>query len=273
MNTNMETTVAIVCSNDHLIKKCLDSIPKNTKIIVVLNFPDNYVLETVKNDKRIKICRCDERNLGKLRQIAIDNCKTPAILFVDSDCILEKDTISIVEKELENAYAVNIPLHFAYNNYSTKIVSLCRKYTTPDSLLYMPFAFRISIQNKIGKLFNDKLYWGEDSDQRKRMKEKNIDYIISKSFITHKVLTIKEDAKSSMRLGVGTYVQEINNINKKRSFLKDISIFHEIVYAIKCHIMTHSLMAGLYHFFIWRPTYKYGYWKEKFKNGNKSKNN
>lgn len=269
----MNLTIAIVCSNDHLIKKCLNSIPKQTPIIVVLNYPSEYVSTIVENDRRVTICRCDERNLGKLRQIAVDNCKTPAICFIDSDCILAKNMVSTVEKELESAVAVNIPLHFDYNNLSTKVVSLCRKYTTPDTLLYMPFAFQISIQKDIGKLFNDKLSWGEDSDQRKRMKEKGLEYIISKSYVIHKVLTIKEDAKSSMRLGVGTYIQEINGINKKRSFLRDISIFHELVYAIKCHIMTRSFLAGLYHFFIWRPTYKYGYWKEKILNGNKNKNN
>ena len=269
----MKVTVAIVCRNDKLITKCLESIPKNTPIITVLNYPDEYVLEVVKKDKRVTSYRCDERNLGKLRQLAVDNCKTEAICFVDSDCILEKDTIKIIEEELDSSYAVNIPLHFDYYNYSTKIVSLCRKYTTPDKLLYMPFAFRIDIQNKIGKLFNEKLSWGEDTDQRIRMKEHNIEYVISKTHITHKALTIKEDAKSAIRLGEGTYNQVRNNIIKKRSFLKDISIFHEIAYAIKCHIFTKSLLAGLYHFFIWRTTYKYGYWKEILKNGNKHKNN
>lgn len=269
----MKVTVAIVCSTDRLIKKCLKSIPEDIPIIVVLNYPDKYMLDLTNKDKRITTYRCDERNLGKLRQIAVNNCKTPAICFVDSDCILEKDTISIVEKELEESPVVNIPLHFAYNNFSTKIVSLCRKYTTPDKLLYMPFAFRIDIQKKIGKLFNEKLSWGEDTDQRIRLTKKNIKYIVSNTFITHKVLTVKEDSKSSIRLGEGTYIQVINNIIPKRSFLKDISIFHEIIYAVKCHKMTHSFIAGLYHFFIWRPAYKYGYWKEMFKHGNKSKNN
>ena len=269
----MKLTVAIVCSTDHLIKKCLDSIPDNIPIIAVLNYPDEYVLDVVKKDKRVTIYRCDERNLGKLRQIAVDNCKTEAICFVDSDCVLEKKLIPTLLKELKNSDAINIPLHFDYYNLSTKVVSLCRKYTTPDKLLYMPFVFKLSIQNKIGKLFNEKLYWGEDSDQRKRILENNLNYAISSSFVTHKALTIKEDSKSAKRLGVGTYVQEINGLNKPRNFLKDISIFHEIVYAIKCHKMTKSFLAGLYHFFIWRPAYKYGYWKEKIKNGNKKKKN
>lgn len=266
----MKLTVAIICSKDHLIKKCLDSLPMDIPIIVILNNPDDYVLNLVNSDNRIKMYRKDERNLGKLRQMAVDKCNTPAICFIDSDCVVEPNTISIIENELEKAYAVNIPLHFDYNNFLTKIVSLCRKYTTPDKLLYMPFAFRINIQDQIGKLFNEKLFWGEDSDQRKRMKENGIDYIISNSFITHKGLTVKEDIKSSIRLGEGTYIQEKNGINNKRSFWKDLSIITEIKNAYGCTKMTNSVLAGIYHFLIWRPTYKYGYWKEKFKNENKN---
>lgn len=81
----MKLTVAIICSNDHLIQRCLNSIPKKTPIIVILNNPDEYVLKVVENDKRIKVYRHDERNLGKLRQLAVDNCKTPAICDVSID--------------------------------------------------------------------------------------------------------------------------------------------------------------------------------------------
>lgn len=255
----MKLTIAIICSNDHLIKKCIESIPKNVPIIVVLNYPDDYVLNYVKKNKQITVYRCDERNLGKLRQLAVDKCKTHAICFIDSDCVLSDGLVNTVEQELDTSYAVNIPLDFDYNNLSTKVVSLCRKFTTPDKLLYMPFAFRIDLQNKIGKLFDERLYWGEDSDQRKRLKEKGMSYTISKARVTHKKLTVKEDTKSAIRLGLGTYVQEQNNINDSRSLLKDISIINEIKGAHQCYKFTNSFLAGLYHFFVWRPAYKYGY--------------
>ena len=269
----MKLSIAIVCSNDHVIKRCLESIPKKIPIIVVLNFPDEFVLETIKQYDNVTTYRCDERNLGKLRQLAVDKCRTPAICFVDSDCVIQPGLIKIVEKELESYYAVNIPLNFDYYNKSTKIVSKCRKFTTPDKLLYMPFAFRIELQNKIGKLFNERLYWGEDSDQRKRLKSHGIEYAISNSSVLHKALTVKEDSKSALRLGLGTYIQEKNGLNEKRNILKDLSIISEIRGAYDCYKFTSSFLAGLYHFFIWRPSYKYGYWKERFKDGNKNKSN
>jgi len=269
----MKFTIAIICSNDHLIEKCIKSIPKDIPIIVVLNYPDDYVLNVVNNNKQIKVYRCDERNLGKLRQLAVEKCKTPAICFIDSDCVLSKNLVKTVEKELKKSYAVNIPLDFDYYNYFTKIVSKCRKYTTPDNLLYMPFAFRIELQDKIGKLFDEKLYWGEDSDQRKRMNQHNITYIISKARVLHKALTFKDDSKSAIRLGQGTFVQEINGYNEKRTLKKDLSIIYEIKEAYNCYKLTKSLGASLYHFFIWRISYKYGYWKERYKYENKHKNN
>lgn len=268
----MKMSIAIICSDDHLIKKCLESIPDKVPIILILNYPDEYVLNLVKNNKQISVYRCDERNLGKLRQLAVEKCKTPAICYVDSDCVLSNNLVEMVEKELENNYVVNIPINFDYYNYSTKIVSKCRKYTTPDKLLLMPFAFRLEIQKIIGKLFNENLYWGEDSDQRKRLKENNINYIISKSSVLHKPLTFKEDSKSAIRLGLGTFVQEINGLNSTRSLMKDLSIFSELKGAYECYKLTHSLGASLYHFFIWRPSYKYGYWKARIKNESKCKN-
>ena len=262
----MKLSIAIVCSNDHLISECLKSIPDGIPIIVVLNFPDEYVQQVVEKDKRVTICRYDERNLGKLRQIAADNCKTPGICYIDSDCILGDNLVEIVESELDSYEAVNIPMRYRYNNRRTKAVSDCWVFTTPDKLLLMPFAFRISLQEKIGKLFNESLSWGEDSDQRGRLKEKNIEYAISKAIVYHKILTIKEDSKSAIRLGRGTFIQEQNLKREKRKLLKDLSIIHEIKSAHKCYKKTKSLSAALYHFFIWRPSYKYGYWKVRFKN-------
>lgn len=256
----MKVTVAIVCSTDHLIERCLKSIPLDTPIIVILNYPDDFVLTICEKDERVKIIRYDERNLGKLRQLAADNCNTNAILYVDSDCYLENNVIIEVEKSLEDFYAVNIPVRYDYYNFSTRITSLCRLFNTPDERLFMPFAFCLSLQNEIGKLFDEKLFWGEDTDQRLRMERKNIEYGISNCIIHHKPLTIKEDAKSSYRIGRGSFIQVKNGVLKPRKLFKDLSIIHEIKNAYKCSIYTNSIFAGLYHFFIWRPSYKLGYY-------------
>ncbi len=268
----MKFSIGIICSNDHLIERCIESIPKDIPIIVILNYPDQFVEKAVAGNKQISVYRCDERNLGKLRQLAADKCKTPAICYIDSDCIVPSNLKKELEKYLKKYEAVNIPIDFDYVDRGTKITSNCRKYTTPDELLFMPFAFRLSLQDKIGTLFNDKLAWGEDSDQRWRLKKYNIKYGISKARVKHKPLTIQEDSRSAVRLGRGTYLQEEVLGVKKRSFLHDINVFHEVGSAIKCSRLSKSTLAGLYHFFIWRPAYKYGYWKVRWTNDNQSKN-
>lgn len=261
----MKVTAAIVCSTDHLIKRCLKSIPLTTPIIVVLNYPDDSVLNICKKEERVTIYLYDERNLGKLRQIAVDNCKTDAILFVDSDCYLEDNVISEVEKSLDIYYAVNVPVRYDWVGVETKITSLCRLFNTPDNRLFMPFAFRLSLQDKIGKLFNEKLFWGEDTDQRLRMEKHGIKYGISNCIIHHKPLTFFEDAKSSYRIGRGTFIQVKNGVVKPRRLLKDLSIVHEIKNSYKCTIFTKSFCAGLYHFFVWRPSFKWGYYMARRK--------
>ena len=258
----MDITIAIVCSTDRLIKKCLQSIPLETPIIAVLNYPDTAVLSIVGNDHRVKLIRHDERNLGKLRQLAVDNCETPAICFIDSDCVLSEGGVKILERELDEAVVVNIPIRYAYNDFSTQVVSQCRKFTTPENLLFMPLAFRLDVQSIIGPFFNKNLKWGEDSDQRKRLKEANIEYVVSKTHVTHKALSILEDSQSAIRLGRGTYIQELNALSTPRNIFKDLSILHEINNSMKCWKIA-GFSASVYHFFVWRPSYKYGYWKSR----------
>lgn len=258
----MKVTIAILCSKDHLIKKCFASIPSNVPIIVMLNNPDQYVEKVVMQDKRVTVYRYDEPNLGLLRQMAAEHCKTEGILYLDSDCILAPHTVKYVEDELNSYEAVSIPMRYRYNNLETKIVSECRKFTTPDEMLFIPAAFRISIQDRIGGyLYDEHLEWGEDSDQRIRLEKAKIPFGISKGCVLHKALTIKEDAKSACRLGKGTYIQVKYGVAKPRSLLHDLSIVKELRMARSC-IGRQGILAGLYHLLIWRPVYKYGYWKE-----------
>ncbi len=260
----MKFSVAVICSTDHLIARCLASIPRDIPVIVVLNFPDEYVQRIVYADSRVTVYRHDERNLGLLRQLAAEHCETPAICYLDSDCIFCNGATDAIENELDSFYAVSIPMRYDYNNFATKIVAECRIFTTPDESLFMPFAFRLDIQDLIGKLFHPGLSWGEDSDQRKRISEAGVEFTISKGIVQHKPLTFKEDARSANRLGRGSYIQEKNGLSKPRHLSKDISVIHELKAARKCYKKA-GIWAALYHFFVWRPAYKYGYWKARRK--------
>lgn len=258
----MKITIVILCSKDHLIKMCLASIPKNVPIIVMLNNPDRYVENVVKSDKRVLVYRYDKLNLGLLRQTAVDHCTTPGILFLDSDCVLTRKTVKYVERELDSYEAVSVPMRYRYNSLETKIVSKCREFTTPDSMLFIPSAFRVSVQDRIGGyLFDRRLTWGEDSDQRRRLENAGIPFAISRGCVLHKALTLKEDVRSVYRLGQGTYIQVKYGVTEPRNLKHDLSVIRELKQAFKCACVQ-GILAGLYHLLVWRPVYKYAYWKE-----------
>jgi len=256
----MEITVAIICSSDVLISKCLKSISESTRILVILNNPSEKILDIVSNDSRVKTLRHDNLNLGYLRQLAADNIETKGILYIDSDCVFEKGTIEIVSSELEEFSAVSIPMRYKRESLSTSIVSKCREFTTPDSALFIPAAFRIDLQEKIGGyLYDKRLAWGEDSDQKKRLLKNNISFKISKGLIWHCALNFCSDVKSAVRLGQGRVLQEKYGYFPKRNFWKDILPFNDIRLSVKCAKKV-GFLPSLYHLLVWRPAYKYGYW-------------
>ncbi|HOZ88744.1 MAG TPA: glycosyltransferase family A protein [Bacilli bacterium] len=267
----MELTVAIVCSKDILLARCLKSIPKKYPVLVVLNYPSNEVINIIKQDKRAETIRHDEANLGLLRQLAAEKVKTKGIMYLDSDCVIEEGTIDKVASELDKFPAVSIPMKYKYHNFSTKIVARCREFTTPAEALFMPMAFSIDVQKKIGGyLYDKRLLWGEDSDQRQRIIENNISFTISKGCVWHEALNFRSDSRSAIRLGRGRYIQEQHGYYQKRKLLKDLLPFNKIPVTIKC-IKKIGFLATLYHDLVWRPSYKYGYWKEVVKNGRKNR--
>lgn len=44
----MKFSIAIVVSNDTLLEKCLNSIPQDVPIIIILNFPSKEILDIIK---------------------------------------------------------------------------------------------------------------------------------------------------------------------------------------------------------------------------------
>lgn len=259
----MDITVVIVCSTDIMISKCLQSIPNGISILVVLNNPNKCVLDIVSHDTRVKTIRSDVANLGYLRQMAAEHVTTKGIVYVDSDCVIEPGTIEIVVSELDNFSVVSIPMRYVRENFFTSIVSRCREFTTPDEALFIPAGFRLDIQKKIGGyLFDRRLAWGEDTDQKRRLDKNNISVEISKGLVWHRALGIREDARSAMRLGRGRRIRELAGLSPQRNILRDLSLIFEFRKTWRCFKET-GFLSAVYHFFVWRTCYKVGYWKER----------
>jgi len=86
------------------IKKCLESLQKQTNkenIIVIDGGSKDKTLEFIKNSD-IKIIKQSKKGLANARNLAIDDCKTKFIAFIDSDCYIEKDWSNIITKNFQN---------------------------------------------------------------------------------------------------------------------------------------------------------------------------
>jgi len=92
-------TIIIPCISFKDVKNCLKNIRKNyssVKIIVSLNknFKKN-------NDRNLKIIVSNHKGIGKKRNIAVDECKTKYLAFLDSDAYPAKNWLESSLKYLK----------------------------------------------------------------------------------------------------------------------------------------------------------------------------
>jgi len=100
MNTK-EFTIIIPCVLFNDVKECIKKIRKvykKIKIIVCLNEKKF----TVKKDKNLKFIFTKSKGIGKKRNIAVQNCKTKYLAFIDSDAYPKKGWIESSYKLIKN---------------------------------------------------------------------------------------------------------------------------------------------------------------------------
>jgi len=260
----MDLTLVILCSTDTRLSRCLESIPAGCEVLLILNNPSDEVVLIAERAQGVRVERIDDSNLGRLRQAATKLVDSPAICYVDSDCVLTPGTVEHVREELDSWPAVSVPMRYESHNLSSAIVARCRLFTTPDDALMIPAAFRINLQERIGGyLYDAKLAWGEDSDPAKRLARVGVPFGISRGLVLHRSLGIREDAASARRLGRGRHIRERSGLETPRSFVHDLFSPKEIRLAIDC-VRQNGFLAGLYHALVWRPSYKFGYWRDRW---------
>jgi len=261
----MEVTVAVVCSTDLRLADCLDSIPGNVSAVVVLNFPSRATIAIAARRPNTLVLRCDERNLGKLRQLAVEQAGTEGILFLDSDCILEPRTVEIVRAELDMADAVTVPMRYASTGYLSGLIARCRSYTTPEAGFFVPTAFRVAVGDRIGGyIYDARLEWGEDTEPLPRLQAAGADVAVSEGIVWHRPLSPLEDMRSVRSLGRGRRIRERAGLESPRRVRDDLRVWHELRLSAAC-VRSSGVSAGLYHLVGWRPMYKIGYWAERFR--------
>lgn len=263
----MNLTVIVVCSSDILIEKCLNSIDEDVQTIVVLNHPTPDVERIVQQFAPDAVLRHDERNLGLLRQLAAEAATTARVVYIDSDCAFTPGTLRSIDSALDEYPAVSVPMRYRHTGPITHAVSRCRQFTTPDSALLIPAAYDLSIQSRIGgHLYDPRLAWGEDSDPSRRIRAAGLGIGTSKGLVWHRALGVRDDAASARRLGMGRRLRERILGDSPRVGWRDLLGRGELRGSIACSRYA-GLGAALYHLFVWRPSYKIGYWLERCRHG------
>ena len=122
-------TIIIPCISFKDTKSSIENIRKNykkIKIIVSLNKPTSIE----NKDKNLKVITSKYLGIGKKRNIAVDNCKTKFIAFIDSDAYPKKNWIESSFRYLrkKNIGIVSGPhIDPPAQNYFQMIIGLIKK--------------------------------------------------------------------------------------------------------------------------------------------------
>ena len=194
LNLNNLTFIIVAFKSGHVINECINSLPDNSKIIVIENSLD---LEFKKNLEEkyptIKVIIQENTGMGSANNKGIILCKTDYAFVINPDVKFEKDTINkLIDFSItKDSYAILAPISDDLNhpNYIIKNKNLDNQesnYLNVDSV--DGFAMLI---NK--KKFKDNYYFdenfflyleNEDLCLRKKNEGENI-YVLKTAKINH----------------------------------------------------------------------------------------
>jgi glycosyltransferase involved in cell wall biosynthesis len=89
VSTDKNLTICVLTWNEEeRIGSCLQSLqPCDADILIVDNGSTDRTLEIVSRFSNIRVLRSPENNLGRARAMAVAECETRWIAFIDADCI------------------------------------------------------------------------------------------------------------------------------------------------------------------------------------------
>jgi len=163
LNFNNLTFIIVSFKSGHVIHECINSLPNNSKIIVIENSLDKKFKKNLeKKYPNIKVIIQENTGMGAANNKGIKLCDTDYAFVINPDVKFEKDSIDklIDFSIIKNDYAILAPISDDKNhpNYSIKNKSLLNQelnYLNVDSV--DGFAMLI---NK--KKFKDDYYFDEN---------------------------------------------------------------------------------------------------------------
>ena len=260
-------SIVIPCSDDILIKNCLESIDANVEIIVSLNKPSDAVKKIIDNYPSIKIIETDKKGIALAYNNGIEATSNDWILLMDSDCVFAKDAIVKMWVMSMHFLVIKGRIVFQSKGLISSVIARVREFTTSDTInaYSPPLLFNKKIIEEIGYYFHPDLVWSEDADFNNRVKTKNIQIgYVPEAVILHKPILLAQDIKSAFNYGVGRQIGKELNIYKPHT-IKSV-IFNIITVFINTGkiFIKKGLLPALYYFFLWNPAFRAGTFLQKW---------
>lgn len=152
--------------------------------------------------------------IGHLRNLGIRKARTRFFYFVDSDCWLEKDSVTRIIAEMNDNNVIKGKNVFIGRNWMSKLDAQIRdeRYESNPTFAYCPnLMIQYSVFEKLG-LFNAQCYYGSDGEFAKRISESKIYVHYDEGIILYHDCTdtITGIFKKWMKLGEARYYRYKN---------------------------------------------------------------
>ena len=194
LSLNNLTFIIVTFKSEYIIHECIQSLPKNSNIIVIENSNNSELKKTLEEKySKIKVIVQENSGMGSANNKGIKLCKTDYAFVINPDVKFYEDTLQelISFSSKHNDYSILAPISddIEYPNYkimNKKLINNNPDYLSVDSV--DGFAMLLN-KNK----FNDNIYFDEnfflylenDDLCLRKKKEKRKIYVVKKAKINH----------------------------------------------------------------------------------------
>ena len=198
LSLNNLTFIIVTFKSDHVIHECIDSLPKESSIIIIENSNDLIFKEKLETkNSKIRVIVQENKGMGAANNLGIKLCKTDYAFVINPDVKFYKNTIDelITLSSKHNDYSILAPISddIQYPNYKIKNKNLQNndlEFLSVDSV--DGYAMLINKNKFQDNFFFDENFflYLENDDLCLRTKKKTIKYIYQKK---QKLITSEEN--------------------------------------------------------------------------------
>jgi len=194
LSLNNLTFIIVTFKSDHIIHECIESLPKNSNIIIIENSNNiEFKKKLEAKYSKINVIAQENTGMGSANNKGIKLCKTDYAFVINPDVKFYENTMSelINLSSKYNDYSILAPIsdHTKYPNY--KIINKKIKDNNPDFLNVDSVDGYAMLINK--NKFSDNIYFDEnfflylenDDLCLRKKKEDNKIYVAKKAKVQH----------------------------------------------------------------------------------------